>query len=268
MLDYVSTSMPPPGGPQPQRPQYPGPQQQPGQGYPPPYQGPPPQPGQPPYGGPQQPPTGAYRPGPPPGIPPGPFGFPGPDPEGKPRGRKGLVAAVIVLSVLVLGLGGTTAYLWFTGPGASPSDDPVSLPASLSGFNSLTGDDTTLVRDRTIDSYSKAFGGAPADIREYAKGSGDDKESLTAVVVRDSLERPVVWAQKSDPDASKVTEPKPGTWCLEYRISKDDEYETSYCIKSSPELSVSVSYYSSNQKVTPAELSDVADQAWSAANGS
>jgi hypothetical protein len=81
------------------------------------------------------------------------------------------------------------------------------------------------------------------------------------------MERPVTWVQREDPAGSKVSEPKPGIWCVEYRTSKEEKYETSYCLKSTPDLSVSVSYYSPEKQLTPAQLADITDQAWTATNG-
>jgi hypothetical protein len=174
---------------------------------------------------------------------------------------------VIVLGVLVLALGGTTAFLWFTRAGDGGNHDPVALPASLSGFGGVSGDDATYIRDQTIKTYDEAFDSA-ADIREYAKGSGDDKQSMTALALRHTMERPVTWVQREDPAASKVSEPKPGIWCVEHRTSKEEKYRTSYCLRSTPDLSVSVSYYSQEKQLTPAQLADITDQAWTATNGS
>jgi hypothetical protein len=180
-------------------------------------------------------------------------------------GRKGLVATVIVLGVLVLALGGTTAFLWFTRSSDGGNHDPVALPASLSGFSSVSGDDAIYLRDQTVKTYDEAFDSA-ADIREYAKGSGDDKQSMTALALRHTMERPVTWVQRGDPAGSKLSEPKPGIWCMEYRTSKEEKYKTSYCLKSTPDLSISVSYYSAEKQVTPAQLADITDRAWTAAN--
>jgi hypothetical protein len=199
---------------------------------------------------------------------PAPAGWLGPMPDEKPPGgRKGLVATVIVLAVLVLALGGSTGYLWFTRSTDAGNHDPVALPASLAGFESVSGNDTTYLRDQTIKTYDESFDSS-ADIREYSKGSGEEKQSMTVLALRHSMERPVTWVTRSDPQGTRVSEPKQGIWCVEYRTGKDEKYDTSYCIKSTEDLSVSASYYSSKTKFTPAQLADLTDQAWSAANGS
>lgn len=201
---------------------------------------------------------------------PPPPGWLGPTPTQAPSGgggRKGLVAAVIVLGVLVLALGGTSAFLWLTrASDGSGNHDPVALPASLAGFESLSGDDATYLRDQTVKTYDEAFDSS-ADIREYSKGSGEAKQSMTILALRHTMERPVTWVTREDPQGRRLTEPKPGIWCVEFRTAKDDDYETSYCIKSTPDLSISASYYSSKEKLTPAQLADLTEQAWSATNG-
>ncbi|GAB3420071.1 hypothetical protein GCM10027569_47870 [Flindersiella endophytica] len=199
---------------------------------------------------------------------PAPAGWLGPTPDEKPPGgRKGLVATVIVLAVLVLALGGTAGFLWFTRSSDSGNHDPVALPASLAGFEGVSGDDATYLRDQTIKTYDKAFDSS-ADIREYSKGSGEEKQSMTVLALRHIMQRPVTWVTRQDPQGTRVTEPKPGIWCVEYRSGKDEKYDTSYCIKSTEDLSISASYYSSKTKLTPAQLADLTEQAWSATNGS
>lgn len=256
---YGPPGQPNPYGQQPGQPGQPGQPRQPGQYGPQPSQ----QHGQP-YG--QQPtqPTQPYAQ--PLNQAPAPAGWLGPTPDDKPSGgRKGLVVTVIVLGVLVLALGGTTGYLWFTRASDSGNHDPVALPASFSGFESVSGSDATYLRDETIKTYDQSFDSS-ADIREYSKGSGEEKQSMTVLALRHSMERPVTWVTREDPQGTRVSEPKTGVWCSEYRTGKTEKYTTSYCIKSTEDLSVSASYYSSKTKLTAAQLADLTEQAWTATN--